>query len=58
MGRAVGAEPARLAQGAGVPLVGLDAAVAGGVHRRAVRVGGDHLMPECFEVSGAPLALS
>jgi hypothetical protein len=57
VGRAVGAEPASLAQGAGVPLVGLDPAVAGGVHGREVRVGYYHLVPERFEVTSAPLAL-
>src|SRR4051812_27032183 len=57
VGGAVGAEPARLAPGAGVPLVGLNAPGAGGVHGREVRVGDDHLGAEPFEVTGAPLAL-
>jgi hypothetical protein len=58
MSRAVRAEPTRLAQGAGVTLVGLDAPVAGGVHRREVRVGDNHLIAEGFKVSCRPFAFS
>jgi hypothetical protein len=53
----VGAEAARLIQGAGVTPVSLDALIAGGVHGREVRVGDNDFVPELFEVAGDPLAL-
>src|SRR4051812_29209836 len=57
MGRAVGAELAGLGERAGVPLVGLHPAAAGGIHGGEVSVGDDDLMAERFEVTGNPLAL-
>jgi hypothetical protein len=54
---AVGAEPSRFAQRPRVPLVGLDAPIAGGVHGREVRIRDDDLVAEPFEVACAPLAL-
>lgn len=56
VGVAIGTEAARLTERPRVSLVSLDAAVAGGVHGREVRIGDDHLMSEGFEVAGAPLA--
>ena len=57
MSGAVRPEPASLGERAGVPLVGLDLAASGGVHRGEVRVGDDDLVAEGFEVGGDPLAL-
>lgn len=56
MRRAIGTEPTCFAEGAGVPLVGLNLLIARGVHGREVRVGDDDCMPEFFEVTGDPLA--
>src|SRR5215831_14832683 len=57
MGRAVGAEPAGLGQGADIAAVGLDRAGAGGLHGGAVRVGDDALVAEGLEAAGDSFAL-
>ena len=57
MRRAVRPESASLGERARVPLVGLDFAAAGGVHRGEVRVGDDDFVAEGFEVAGDPLTL-
>src|ERR1043166_1296677 len=57
VGRAVSAQAAGFAQRPRVPLVSLDAPVAGRVHGREVRVGDDDLVAQGFEVACAPLAL-
>jgi hypothetical protein len=54
---AVGPELARLAERPRIAPIGFDLAAARRVHRREVRVGDDHLMPERFEAAGHPLAL-
>ncbi len=57
MRRPVGSKATCLAERPRVTLVGLDAALAGGVHGREVGVGDDDLVAQGFEVAGAPLAL-
>ena len=57
MGGAVGAEQARLGQGAGIAPVGLDLAGAGRIHGREVRVGDDDLVAEGLETAGHPFAV-
>ena len=57
MGGAVGAEQARLRQGAGIAPVGLDLAGAGRIHGREVRVGDDDLVAEGLETAGHPFAV-
>ena len=57
MGGAVGAEQARLGQGAGIAPVGLDLAGAGRVHGGEVRVGDDDLGAEGLETAANPFAV-
>ncbi len=57
MGRAVGAEPAGLRQGAGVPAVGLHLPRASRVHGREVGVGHDDLVAQSLQAAGYPFAL-
>jgi hypothetical protein len=53
----VGAQQTRLRQRAGVSPVRLDLATALRVHRREVRVGDDHFVPESLQAPRDPLAL-
>src|SRR5262245_41703594 len=57
MGRTIGAEPARLRQGSGIPPVGLHPTRPVGIYRRVVRVGDDDLVPEFFQAACDPLTL-
>ena len=57
MGGAVGAEQARLGQGAGIAPVGLHLARAGRIHGREVRVGDDDLVAERLETAGHPFTV-
>ena len=57
MGGAVGAEQARLGQGAGIAPVGLDLAGAGRIHGGQVRVGDDDLVAEGLEAAGHPFTV-
>jgi hypothetical protein len=58
VGFAIRTQAACLHQRVGIAPIRFYAAVPRGVHRREVRVGHDHLVPETLEVSGHPLALS
>jgi hypothetical protein len=53
--RTVRLQPAGFGQRAGVALVGLNFAAAGGVHRGEVGVGDNNFVPQPFEVTGDPL---
>ena len=57
MGGAVGAEQARLGQGARIAPVGLHLAGAGRIHRREVRVRDDDLVAERLQAAGHPFAV-
>jgi hypothetical protein len=57
MGRAVGAEQARLGQSPGIAPVGLDLAGTGRIHGREVRVRDDDLVAEGLETARHPFAV-
>jgi hypothetical protein len=57
MGGAVGAEQARLGQGAGIAPVGLDLAGAGRIHGREVRIGHDDFVAVGLETPGQPFTV-
>jgi hypothetical protein len=57
VGGAVGAEPARLSQGAGIAPVALDLAGARRIHGGEVGIGDDDLVAEGLEAASHPLAV-
>lgn len=57
MGNAIHAQAEGLGQGARIALVGLHPTRPRGVHRRIVRIGDDHLVPQRLQMARDPLTL-